>query len=81
LRKRGFSGGFTAVYSDEQLPRREEIEVACSSRLCLCANAHNAAGIDWCGSKKVINGSAVTVTASAGMILASLVLRDISGGA
>jgi tRNA A37 threonylcarbamoyladenosine dehydratase len=94
LRKRGFSGSFTVVYSDERLPRREDIEIACktsaacgsgadgSKRLCLCAknaNAHNAAGIEWCASKKVINGSAVTVTASAGMILASLVLRDISG--
>jgi len=29
------------------------------------------------GGKKVINGSAVTVTATAGMILASLVIRDI----
>lgn len=88
LRKRGFSGSFTAVYSDEQLPRRGEIALACGSRLCLCA-ARNAAsadagdpasgGTDWCGGKKVINGSAVTVTAAAGMVLASLVLRDIMG--
>jgi tRNA A37 threonylcarbamoyladenosine dehydratase len=81
LRKRGFSGGFTVVYSDEQLPRREEIPVACGSKLCLCSGGQ---GTEWCGAKKVINGSAVTVTASAGMILASLVLRDISapgGGA
>jgi tRNA A37 threonylcarbamoyladenosine dehydratase len=33
--------------------------------------------VEWCGSKKAINGSAVTVTASAGMILASLVIRDL----
>jgi tRNA A37 threonylcarbamoyladenosine dehydratase len=33
--------------------------------------------VEWCSSKKVINGSAVTVTAAAGMILASLVIRDI----
>jgi tRNA A37 threonylcarbamoyladenosine dehydratase/predicted adenine nucleotide alpha hydrolase (AANH) superfamily ATPase len=51
LRKRGFSGNFTAVYSDERL---EEID-------------NNAVG------------SAVTVTAAAGMALASLVLRDITG--
>jgi tRNA A37 threonylcarbamoyladenosine dehydratase len=74
LRKRGFSGNFTVVYSDEQLPRHEEIAVACGSKLCLCGGG----GTEWCGGKKVINGSAVTVTASAGMILASLVLRDIS---
>ncbi|MDR2479674.1 MAG: tRNA threonylcarbamoyladenosine dehydratase [Treponema sp.] len=80
LRKRGFSGSFIAVYSDERLPRREEIAVSCGSRLCLCS-ASNTTGerTEWCSSKKIINGSAVTVTASAGMILASLVLRDIMG--
>jgi tRNA A37 threonylcarbamoyladenosine dehydratase len=57
LRKRGFSGSFTVVYSEEKLPRRGESG----------------------GYKKTINGSAVTVTACAGMILASLVLRDITG--
>jgi hypothetical protein len=31
---------------------------------------------EWCAAKKVINGSAVTVTAAAGMVLASLVIRD-----
>jgi len=36
----------------------------------------NAPG-GWDGGKKVINGSSVTVTASAGMVLASLVIRDI----
>jgi len=51
LRKRGFTGNFTTVYSDERL---EEID-------------NNAVG------------SAVTVTAAAGMALASLVLRDITG--
>jgi len=45
LRKRGFGGRFTVVYSDERLVKNK--------------------------------GSAVTVTASAGMTLASLVLRDI----
>ena len=83
LRKRGFSGGFTVVYSDERLPRREEIVLACGSRLCLCNSGNNDSGtgerVEWCGGKKTINGSAVTVTASAGMILASLVLRDIMG--
>jgi len=51
LRKRGFTGNFTAVYSDERL---KDID-------------NNAVG------------SAVTVTAAAGMALASLVLRDITG--
>ncbi|MDR0289778.1 MAG: epoxyqueuosine reductase QueH [Treponema sp.] len=48
LRKRGFTGNFTAIYSDELL-----------------------------GENK---GSVVTVTASAGMVLASLVLRNIMSG-
>jgi tRNA A37 threonylcarbamoyladenosine dehydratase len=77
LRKRGCTGGFTVVYSDERLPRRDEIAVSCGSRLCLCAAAPGVTRTEWCGGKKVINGSAVTVTASAGMILASLVLRDV----
>ena len=79
LRKRGFSGGFTVVYSGERLERREEIAVACGSKLCLCNSG--GGGVEWCGGKKVINGSAVTVTASAGMILASLVLRSVMGQA
>ena len=56
LRKRGFEGSFTVVYSEEKLPQEYE----------------NNQG-------KIINGSAVTVTATAGMILASLVIRDIYG--
>ena len=62
LRKRGFTGNFTAVYSDEQIPRHEEISYTDK---------------DSGGIVKVINGSAVTVTAAAGMVLASLVLRDV----
>ena len=54
LKKRGFNGNFTAVYSDEKILQEKEM----------------AGG-------KLINGSAVTVTAAAGMILASLVIRDI----
>jgi len=64
LRERGFSGDFTAVYSDELLPRAAKADAA--------EKEENAAG------KKYVNGSAVTVTASAGMLLASLVLRDIT---
>jgi tRNA A37 threonylcarbamoyladenosine dehydratase len=60
LRERGFSGHFTAVYSDELLPRTEAV-----------TREPGSAGA------KIINGSAVTVTAAAGMILASLVIRDI----
>jgi tRNA A37 threonylcarbamoyladenosine dehydratase len=57
LRKRGFKGHFTVVYSDEKIAQEIEVQV-----------------------KKKINGSSVSVTAAAGMILASLVIRDIHGG-
>jgi tRNA A37 threonylcarbamoyladenosine dehydratase len=80
LRKRGYTGNFIAVYSPEQLPVRADIPVSCGSGKCLCPAGNRAAPdapVEWCGSKKIINGSAVTVTASAGMVLASLVLRDI----
>jgi tRNA A37 threonylcarbamoyladenosine dehydratase/predicted adenine nucleotide alpha hydrolase (AANH) superfamily ATPase len=74
LRKRGFNGNFTVVYSDERLERHEGIAISCGSDNCLC---NGDADTRWCIGKKVINGSAVTVTASAGMALASLVLRDV----
>ncbi|MDR0443668.1 MAG: tRNA threonylcarbamoyladenosine dehydratase [Treponema sp.] len=53
LRKRGFSGDFTAVFSNEDIPRAEACE-------------------------RSERGSVVTVTASAGLLLASLVLRDVA---
>ncbi|MDR1446549.1 MAG: tRNA threonylcarbamoyladenosine dehydratase [Treponema sp.] len=75
LKKRGFSGSFTAVYSAENLPRHDEIPVSCGSGACFCSPGEH----EWCSSKKIINGSSVMVTAAAGMVLASLVIRDITG--
>ena len=63
LRKRGFSGSFTAVYSDEPAEMPDN-----------CGTCEESPA-----GKKRINGSAVTVTAAAGMVLASLVLRSIMG--
>jgi len=66
LRRRGFNGNFTVVYSDEppinagQNPSGKNIDKG-----------------DLAGKKR-INGSCVTVTAPAGMVLAGLVLRDIA---
>jgi tRNA A37 threonylcarbamoyladenosine dehydratase len=80
LRKRGYAESFTAVYSAEQLPVKAEIPVSCGSGKCLCPARNRDdpdAPIEWCGGKKIINGSAVTVTAAAGMILASLVVRSV----
>ncbi|MDR0374252.1 MAG: tRNA threonylcarbamoyladenosine dehydratase [Treponema sp.] len=83
LRKRGFDGHFTVVFSGERLPLHAEIPVACGKARCLCPARKYAAGSgerdvpEWCASKKVVNGSSVTVTASAGMMLAGLVLQDV----
>jgi tRNA A37 threonylcarbamoyladenosine dehydratase len=72
LRRRGFKQGFTVVYSDEKpIPPRGE--TLCGSPQCLCSNRDT----EWCSSKRIINGSAVTVSAAAGMILAGLVVRDV----
>jgi tRNA A37 threonylcarbamoyladenosine dehydratase len=73
LKKRGFDGHFTAVYSDEHLDGAEGVESICGTAACFCSGKDT----EWCSSKKVINGSSVTVTAAAGMVLASLVLRDL----
>jgi tRNA A37 threonylcarbamoyladenosine dehydratase len=83
LRKRGFDGHFTVVFSGERIPRHPETPVACGTARCLCPARKHAAGPgsrdtpEWCASKKVINGSGVMVTASAGMILAALVVQDV----
>jgi tRNA A37 threonylcarbamoyladenosine dehydratase len=80
LRKRDFQGDFTAVYSPERLPLHTEITASCGSAACLCPKRESDDGFahEWCSSKKVINGSAVTVTATAGMVLASLVLAHVA---
>lgn len=61
LRKRGFTGHFKVVYSTELIER-----TSCSER------TH-----DSLRPSKIINGSAVQVTATAGMILCSLVVEAI----
>jgi tRNA A37 threonylcarbamoyladenosine dehydratase len=75
LRDRGFEGHFPAVFSAEQLPRHAVEGVACGSSDCLCSG--KTEGRDFCEGKMVINGSFVGVTATAGMVLASWVVRDI----
>ena len=73
LRKRNFIGHFTAVYSDECLDRRPD-SGDLSTAPDLSPDMSTAKGDR---GKKIINGSAVTVTAAAGMVLASLVIRDV----
>ncbi|GMO29834.1 MAG: tRNA threonylcarbamoyladenosine dehydratase [Termitinemataceae bacterium] len=82
LRKRSISADFTVVYSEDRLKVQEGISVGCGTGLCMCpepcGNADSInSNVDWCSKKKIINGSSVTVTASAGMILASLVMQDM----
>ena len=60
LRKRGFTGDFLAVYSDEK-PRDNRQDDSLKDQY----------------TSKRINGSLITVTASAGLMLASLVIKDI----
>lgn len=82
LRKRSFAGHFSAVFSTEHLVPKGTASASCGTGQCLCpakaAGDGQTASREWCSSKKVINGSAVHVTATAGMILAGLVIQDIS---
>ena len=85
LRKRNFSGHFTVVYSPERLPVREgplrkgpiQEDPGPSGESGAAAGEGDGGADGWDSRKKVINGSAVTVTAAAGLVLASLVIRDI----
>ena len=54
--------------------------VACGTHSCFCPEFvpdDGAGHKDWCAAKKVINGSAVHITATFGMFLAGLVIRDV----
>jgi tRNA A37 threonylcarbamoyladenosine dehydratase len=80
LRKRGFSGHFTAVYSPERMDQFDDIPIACGTEHCMCPARDKSdpnAPKEWCGSRLKINGSFIGVTAAAGMELASLVVQDV----
>ena len=72
LRKRNCNGHFTVVYSPERLSHRE-------AALCDIKppGPEGTDGDESCDGKKTVLGSAVSVTATAGMVLASLVIRDV----
>jgi tRNA A37 threonylcarbamoyladenosine dehydratase len=72
LRKRKCYGHFTAVYSPELLPVREAGDDNAPAEEAAAAGVATEGGV-----RKAVFGSAVTVTAAAGMVLASLVLRDV----
>jgi tRNA A37 threonylcarbamoyladenosine dehydratase len=71
LKKRGVSGHFTVVFSTEK-PGLEEKSSIHQDHESTENNAKN-------GGKRAPLGSAMPVTAAAGMVLASLVIRDICG--
>ena len=66
LRKRGFDKDFTVVYSDENA-REMQTQI----------QTNEEEIISHASGQKRINGSIVTVTASAGLMLASLVINDV----
>ena len=67
LRKRGFTGNFIVVYSDEKFQEWK------------AGPDEPGQNVTDSGMRKKPIGSAIPVTASAGMILASLVIRDVYG--
>lgn len=77
LRRRGFHGDVTCVYSEEApLEPVENTSVACGTHQCFCHH-DDPDHRDWCATKVVINGSAMPVTAAFGMALSGLVLQDV----
>jgi tRNA A37 threonylcarbamoyladenosine dehydratase len=91
LRRKGFAGEVTCVYSEENLPLAKA-DLTCGKAGCLCpktsweqdgefesapADASLGAPKEWCSSKKQINGSAVHITGTFGFYLAGLVIQDV----
>ncbi len=82
LRAVDFAGDFQAVYSTEFLPPVENTNVDCGTHKCHCPDYIPADGTehkDWCATKKVINGSAVHITATFGMFLSGMLIQDVVG--
>ena len=86
LRRKGFDGEVTCVYSEENLPLMKA-DLRCGKSDCLCPKTvHGRVGKmtdepedvhEWCSSKKQINGSAVHITGTFGFYLAGLVIQDV----
>jgi len=82
LRRKGFSGAVTCVYSKENMPLHD-VQSSCGSGQCLCPKSVISEDGDtedaheWCSTKKQINGSMVHVTGTFGFFLAGCVIQDI----
>ncbi len=81
LRESGFQGDFQVVWSPENREPVESTSVACGTHTCYCPKfvpAEDGEGEhrDWCSEKRLINGTAVHMTAIFGMMLSGLVVQD-----
>ncbi len=82
LRRKGFAGDVTCVYSEENLPL-QSVGDASGEHGCPSVKAETGAAappFERRSGKKQINGSAVHVTGTFGFCLAGLVVRDVLGG-
>lgn len=77
LRKSAFTGDFTAVFSDENMPLFKQTSVECGTHQCFCPDVPGSEAKDWCDSKKVINGTSAHITAIFGHWLAGMVLQSV----
>ncbi len=84
LRKKGITGDFPCVYSEEVLPMRGEAS-RCGTGSCICPKNGNGPGDplladhEWCSGKAQINGSIAHITAIFGFMLAGIVINRICG--
>ncbi len=82
LRRKGFNGEVTCVYSEENLPLHD-VQSSCGTGQCLCPKSvidedgDTADAHEWCSKKKQINGSVVHITGTYGFFLAGCVIQDI----
>ena len=79
LRESGFQGDFQVVWSPENREPVESASVACGTHTCYCPKfvpEDEGEHRDWCSEKRLINGTAVHMTAIFGMMLSGLVVQD-----
>lgn len=79
LRESGFQGNFQVVWSPENREPVESTSVACGTHTCYCPKfvpEEEGEHRDWCSEKRLINGTAVHMTAIFGMMLSGLVVQD-----
>ena len=85
LRKEGFKGDFDVVFTPEVLPPVEKIvNVASGTHSSMYPEftpPNDSEQMDWNSTKRVINGSAVHITATFGMFLAGMVIQDVTAKA